>query len=145
MKREILFKARCIADGRWVVGCFLEDATDGCGIYKKENQATYFVDPKTVSQYTGLVDRKGNMVFENDVLQSAENEEAYGIVGWNPHGFWCISASRYYVLNPDVPLGKDAQIETNKTMLVNCTVVGNIWDDDVREELFGLLKYSEKE
>lgn len=144
MRREIVFKARRISDGKWVSGSFI-NKEGMCFIYDTERHSEQAVDPKTVSQYTGLRDANGFGVFENDVLQSTINEEAYGIVGWNPEGFWCIVASRYYLLGMDFPLGTYSKTGVNEKLLANCKLAGSIWDDDVRDEFFGLLKYSKKE
>ena len=68
--RRILFKAKKLSDGKWVkgslvktpFGTFIEWYEDSiCN--KRE------VNPDTVCQSTGLVDCKGNEVWEGDVLQ----------------------------------------------------------------------------
>lgn len=73
--REILFRGKVSATGEWRIGCF-------CMGYSSRAVPTPFigslnhrgtvvfaaVDPETVGQFTGAVDREGHRVFEGDVL-----------------------------------------------------------------------------
>lgn len=92
--REILFKAKTIS-GNWVNG-LLANKNDKWYISNKAgNPFAYEIRPETICQFTGLCDKNGKRIWENDIL-IAHLDESYpedttyetvewGVAGWVTH------------------------------------------------------------
>lgn len=73
--REILFKAKRIDDGEWVEG-YYQKRYDEIGreryyIFRCESNIVWEyakVDANTLCQYTGLTDKNGCKIWENDIV-----------------------------------------------------------------------------
>ena len=106
--REILFKAKQISDGEWVSGgsfitffdngvksffmpqfnekctCEHDEITDD--ILSFSECRFYKVDPETICQFTGLHDKHGNKIWENDIVKYEDdlvNMVKVDLIGWN--------------------------------------------------------------
>ena len=81
--REILFRGKRVIDGKWVESC--------CPLGEMHSgTVTYDFDSKTVCQYTGLTDKNGKKIFENDICD--RKEEFSEIVTYHD-GDWTLDYS----------------------------------------------------
>lgn len=90
--REHLFRAKRLNDGEWVDGSlFVDDKKDKHEILVGyvNYRIIWEVDPNTVGQYTGLTDRNGVMIFEDDILRFMVYGTVYtGKVQFLNGAFW---------------------------------------------------------
>jgi len=138
MSNEILYKAKRVDNVEWVYGLpiyknyirvFTEheyEFEDGRKT-KYDTTKDYQVDPKTMCEFTGLIDKNGNNIFENDIVEYED-----------------CSASDYYrediIMNRGVIEFEDgAFFVTNRETVemddlvyngvMECSVVGNTFDN----------------
>ena len=125
--REILFRGKRIDNGEWVEGfyykmsettyCFAEDyelnpvpehhyiLQERMTDWGLPNQIIQIeVDPESICQFTGLCDKSGNKIWENDILKYEWGEEKIDVVEYQPPIF-TYSKSMRWSLNQDEVIG----------------------------------------
>ena len=126
--REILFRTKRMVSEKWVEGNYVEKY-DLLGkrhlILYTDNYVRWKcveIVPETLCQFTGLCDKNGNRIWENDILM-AHLDESYpedatyetvewGVAGWVGH-----------------EIGSTDKEYLNKFDLEHYEVVGNIFDN----------------
>ena len=84
--RKIEFRGKCVTPwgeaGSWHFGSLLtEQKGDGKReVYIQEGGDYYIVEPKTVGEYTGVVDNYGSDIYEGDIILIDGNVEEVYIV-----------------------------------------------------------------
>ena len=129
--REIIFKAKRICDGEWVEGYYLRDQYHRSGkdiiFYRKDSDRftiyTDIIDPETLCQFTGLTEKNGKRIWENDIVTC---QTKYGVdIGTVVfhRGKFCVlwSSTRHYP--------KNGAIESYYDINARTRVVGNIFDN----------------
>jgi hypothetical protein len=148
MEDRYLFKAKTaqivgiynngLEDGVWVHGSLRCDV----GKYtifqfetERADYVEYEIDPSTICQCTGLKDKNGKMIWENDILHNGN----YFVVKWNA------PCARFDVVlnnSHNIPMGKwEPMICDWKTndfkeyrKAVDYEVIGNIFDNKELEK-----------
>ena len=130
MQDRYLFRAKILDNGQWVQGFICKKKYKSNKFYiscfhdKDDNEQFFAIDPDTICQCTGLKDKNGNLIWENDVVgfwdtYSTENGQAemdcIGKVVWDDETISFqvtnrLSAESYEVID-------------------ECSVIGNIFDN----------------
>ena len=139
MNKQIEFRGKRIDNGEWVYGYYVYDYrkeihyifTNIVGITNagfKPKQCDYQldcfeVDPSTIGQFTGLVDKNEKRIYEFDIVEAwSQGSNARGVIEQRIDGHWimypCWQNSEMWYLMPN---------ESGKTTV---KVIGNIFDKE---------------
>ena len=122
MKREILFRAKTVyIEHYWVEGYYtkadntIKDDIITVSIIVDENGDWYEIDPETLGQFTGLYDKNGKKIFEDDIVKLLTSEENCKVT-FKSGCFGAESSSYGLTVNNSLRGG-------------NLEVIGNIYDN----------------
>ena len=124
MNDRYLFRAKRIDNGEWVVGDLSHHKTGKVFVKPLNGSAisTCEVDKDTICQCTGLKDKNGKLIWENDVMVAHLDDRfpedaTYTRVVWNNNGF-CTKMK-----------GSDGIFPLDKFDQENFEVCGNLFDN----------------
>ena len=135
--REILFRAKRIDNGEWVSGYYVYDyAHNAHFIFKNQlvcpncindrridySVCDYEIDPDTLCQYTGIVDKNGKRIWESDIVSAwSEGKYATGMVKQRIDGL--------YIIYPAYQHNELWGLCPDKNRKTNVEVIGNVFDN----------------
>lgn len=126
MENRYLFRGKRIDNGEWVVGHFYEFMGKSY-IFEPpftSKDLTYEVDPSTICQCTGLKDKNGKLIWENDVVaywDTYSTESGYAEAYCIGKVVWDAETISFQVTNR---LSAESY-----EVLDECSVIGNKFDN----------------
>lgn len=126
MEDRYLFKAKRKDNGEWVQGALLLHDTDAATIFNQHpadgSLQGFEVDPSTLCQCTGLKDKNGKRIWENDIVRDKHGNfyKAFWQNNYYQSSWICIKSAK-------LPIGAKWSLWNIKSFEIE--VVGNIFDN----------------
>lgn len=129
MRREILFRGKRVDNGEWVEGYLADE--NYINVPFNDNDVNGRLDEpievysETVCEYTGLTDKNGRRIFENDIC---DRKEQFPEIVTYHDGDWTLDysyASEYSYCNLGFYVAERGGVEIIGNIFDNPELVGN--------------------
>ena len=148
MENRYLFKAKRLDNGEWVQGCYVYDIDRDCSESLNEfahrirplyaQAYAEPIDPSTICQCTGLKDKNGKLIWENDILDGFTYPYmSDGVHNYYAEVCWCSNVPAFGIYTQKYPKSKVRGISAGMTEIMgdwnsnDWEVIGNIIDNPI--------------
>lgn len=122
MENRFLFRAKRKDNGEWTEG-FLLKRWDGLWIFSIDEKIADLIIPSTLCQCTGLKDKNGKLIWENDIIECKDGKHNFQTqIEWDAY-----CAGFIFQDTETSAVGLDAITENG--LYSESKVVGNIFDN----------------
>ena len=122
MENRFLFRAKRKDNGEWTEG-FLLKRWDGLWIFSIDEKFSNLIIPSTLCQCTGLKDKNGKLIWENDIIECKDGKHNFQTqIEWDAY-----CAGFIFQDTETSAVGLDAITENG--LYSESKVVGNIFDN----------------
>lgn len=122
MENRFLFRAKRKDNGEWTEG-FLLKRWDGLWIFSIDEKFADLIIPSTLCQCTGLKDKNGKLIWENDIIECKDGKHNFQTqIEWDAY-----CAGFIFQDTATSAVGLDAITENG--LYSESKVVGNIFDN----------------
>ncbi len=121
MENRYLFRGKRIDTGEWVYGlpsCDEDGEIEEIEVWSEDDINFYSVDPSTVCQCTGLKDKNGKLIWENDIVSYCDCTKEDYVISWEQNKA-CFEYQQYSCSMMNFDELSSCEVE----------VIGNVFDN----------------